>query len=383
MARAADAEVIVVGAGVVGLACAERLATAGRDVLVLEAGSIGGGATGAALGALMPHAPTAETPLTAAQRHSLAALPAWIARVEDRSGRACGYRRVGRVEILPSANASAAAEAKIAAAAQRWADLSDGDTPLRRASAADARNLVPAMADAPHGCLIDRVTAQLDPWALLHALASACRAMGVATVETTPVHGLEADRDGIAAATPNGRWRARWVVLATGCGVPGRSLVPDIAIRAVKGEAMVLPDLGEPTPRPVVSGPGGFALTRPDGVHVGSTSDKTAPRDPTVTREGLSALMGRARKLLAIAPEQRPKRVWSGFRPAAPDGQPVVGAHPETDRVILALGHFKTGLSLAPGTAETVAAMLDGDGPAWPWTAFAPARLRRARSAGA
>ncbi len=124
-----------------------------------------------------------------------------------------------------------------------------------------------------------------------------------------------------------------------------------------------------------MTGPGGFAIARSDALYIGSTADKTAPHEHTVTREGLSALAGRCRKLTRVDPEPHRKRVWSGIRPAAPDGQPVLGRHPDAPRVILALGHFKTGLSLAPGTADAVAALAADAGPGAPWDAFAPERL--------
>jgi len=375
MAPARDAEVAVLGAGVIGLACAERLRADGHDVLVLDAGALGGGATGAALGALMPHAPSAATPLSEAQLASLAALPGWIAGIEARSGLATGYRRVGRIEILPSAEAAARANAKIAAARERWAALSGAASPLRRIDADDARTAVPRIADAPHGYLADDVTAHVDPPALLESLAAACRARGARILNHTPVRTLDADGASVTLDTAAGTIQAGHTVVATGAGDPDGALRGEVPIQGVKGEAMLLPDLGTAAPCPIVSGPGGFALTRADGIAVGSTSDKTAPLDTTVSRDGLNALMGRARNLLGIAPEAARKHLWSGIRPAAPDGQPVIGPHPTKPRVVLALGHFKTGLSMAPGTADAVAAHVDGRPPAWPWRAFDAARF--------
>ena len=375
MAALHDADVAVIGAGVIGLASADRLLAAGHDVLVLEAAAIGDGATSAALGALMPHAPTAATPLSVAQRDSLAAMPAWIADVEAHAGIATGYRRVGRIEILPSAKASRQADARIAAARRRWAALSDRETPLRRITPDDARAAVPHIADAPHGYLADDVTAQVDPAALLAGLAAACRQRGGDIRAHTPVRAVHGDATGVTLATPTGKLRASHVVLATGIGRIGDGPPAGVPIRGVKGEAMRLPELADPAPRPLVSGPGGFALTRPDGVAVGSTSDKTAPLESTVTRDGLHALVGRARNLLAVEPAAARKTLWSGFRPAAPDGQPVIGPHPAQPRIVVALGHFKTGLSLAPGTAEAVAALIDGHALAWPWSAFGAERF--------
>jgi glycine oxidase len=368
-----DADVIVIGAGVIGLACAERLAAAGRSVMVLEAGYVGAGATGASLGALMPHAPHAATPLAAAQLQSLTAMPERVARIEGRGGTATHYRKVGRIEILASANAADGADAKIDAAATRWADL--GTTRLRRATADEVRDLAPHVAESPHGYLLDDVTAQIDPPAFAAALAAAARADGAVIAEATPVRRIAADAAGVTVTTDRDERRARRTVVASGRAVPAIAGARPVPMSGVKGEAMALPEHADSAPRPLVTGPGGFAIARSDALYIGSTADKTAPHENTVTRDGLAALAGRCRKLTRVDPDAARKRVWSGIRPAAPDGQPVVAHHPERPRVILALGHFKTGLSLAAGTADAVAALAAGADPGPPWDAFGPQRL--------
>ena len=368
-----DTDVIVIGGGVIGLACAERLAAAGHTVVVLEAGTVGSGATGASLGALMPHAPHAENPLSDAQLQSLTAMPERITRIARRGGLPTHYRKVGRIEILASANAAEGADAKIDAAATRWADL--GATRLRKAAREEVRELAPHVAESAHGYLVDDVTARVDPPAFAHALAAAARADGAAIAETTPVREVRPDAHGVTVVAADGQRRAPTVVVASGRLLPAIAGARAVPMGGVKGEAMALPELADAEPRPVVTGPGGFAIARGDALYIGSTADKTAPHDSTVSAQGLAALSGRCRKLTGIAPEARRKRVWSGIRPAAPDGQPVIGRHPDQPRVILALGHFKTGLSLAAGTADAVAALVAGADPGAPWNAFTPARL--------
>lgn len=379
-AGAQSIDVAVLGGGVIGLACAFVLAGEHRRVVVLERGGIGTGASGAALGVLMPHAPTQRTPLADVQLDSLAAMPGFVAEVEGASGMSCGYRRAGRIEILHSPAAAAMAPERIDAAAEHWARF--GGAPLRRIDNLGARRLAPHIAHSDHGYLFDAVTAQIEPVAFVAALATACRARGVEIREQTGATAIAGGAGGLRITTRAGPVDTARAVSATGVGL-GEALGPQLdglPISGVKGEAMVWPDRGSREPRPVVTGPGGFALSRDDGLYIGSTSDRTAPLDATVTREGRTALIGRARKLVNLDPAHQRARLWSGFRPATRDGQPVLGPHPQDPRIIVAGGFFKIGLSLAPAAATAVAAYVGGRTPAAPWDAFTAERFVRTRA---
>jgi len=370
----ATTDIIVIGGGVIGLAVAFRLAGRGHRVMLLEKDRRGGGATGAALGALMPHAPTARTPLADIQLDSLAAMPGFVAEVEAASGLDCGYRRTGRLEILRSEPAAARTGERVVAARTRWRGL--GDLPLRWVDAPTARSLVPWIAASAHGYLHDDVTAAIAPDRLVAALAAACRRRGVGLVEGTPVRALRASAGGVEARTDDGRIAAGHAVVCAGIGLPELT-GPEtpVPIAPVKGQAMALSLPDADAAWPLIYGGGTFALFQDGAVHIGSTTEKNAAPEATVTVAGLNDLRGRCRSLLAL-PEPWPMPlVWSGFRPAAPDRQPVVGLHPGSDRIVLAGGHYKVGLGLAPATADYVAALVESGDEAEAWSPLSPRRF--------
>ncbi len=372
----ATTDIIVIGGGVIGLAAAFRLAGRGHRVMLLEKDRCGGGATGAALGALMPHAPTARTPLADIQFDSLAAMPDFVAEVEAVGGLDCGYRKTGRLEILNSEQAAARAVERVAAARTRWHGL--GTLPLRWVDVATARSLVPWVAASPHGYLHDDATARIAPDRLVAGLRAACRARGVALVEGSPVRALRASARGVEAWTDGERMAAGHAVVCAGLGLPELAgAAPPVAIAPVKGQAMALPLAGASSDWPLVYGGGSFALFHDGDVHIGSTTEKSAAPELTVTREGLADLRGRCRMLLHLPQPPPTPRLWSGFRPATPDRQPVVGPHPRSARIILAGGHYKVGLGLAPATADYVAWLVEGGGEAEAWAALSPRRFER------
>ncbi|RMF77161.1 MAG: FAD-dependent oxidoreductase, partial [Planctomycetota bacterium] len=91
-------DVLVIGGGVIGLTCAWRLAQRKLRVTLVERGRCGDGASGAALGALIPAPPTRTTPLPLLHRRSLSLFPDFAAELHERSGIDVRYERCGRLE---------------------------------------------------------------------------------------------------------------------------------------------------------------------------------------------------------------------------------------------------------------------------------------------
>jgi glycine oxidase len=99
----------------------------------------------------------------------------------------------------------------------------------------------------------------------------------------------------------------------------------------------------------------------------------------TTDAANLASLRAMAAEFLpALADTSRCPAVdqWAGLRPATPDNLPVIGWAAESQRTMIATGHFRNGILLAPGTAEVVANLLEGNDPGVDLEAFSPARFR-------
>ncbi len=349
-------DVLVIGGGVFGLSVGWAARRRGMTVQVLEAGRVGGGASGGPVGALVPHAPARWSPLHAFQLAALAALPGHVAGVEAAAGRGTGYARTGRLTPVGTAEARGRAEADAAAAAVRWGGagrLEVLDTPPP-----EARGWLAPDA-AAHGVLRDTLSARIDPPAYLAALA-AC--LGDALGEG--VH-ARVDPGGAAAVTATGRVHAGHVVVAAGWRTWQlvRPFAPGLAGPAVKGQAALLAT--DPGLRPVITGPGLYIVAHAEGVAVGSTSE-TEYADGTATDGQLDALIERARRLcpaLAAAPVTRR---WAGLRPKPPGRTPVAGPLPGHPRLWVAGGGFRIGLGIAHAIAEALVAEIAGETAAVP-----------------
>jgi glycine oxidase len=131
--------------------------------------------------------------------------------------------------------------------------------------------------------------------------------------------------------------------------------------------------LEAPGPRCIVWGPGAYLVPRRDGsLVVGATVERVG-FDARVTAEGVEGLLAAARALLPGTAGARFVGAAAGLRPGTPDHLPLVGPWPGAPGLVLAAGHYRNGVLLAPLTGEWVADGVLGKG--WPEPAFAPARF--------
>ncbi|MBP7242572.1 FAD-dependent oxidoreductase [Amaricoccus sp.] len=348
--RKGAAEVLIAGAGVWGLAAALECARRGLSVLVVEAAAPGAGASGGLVGALSPHAPHPWSARKAAQRATLAAAPAFWAGVAAESGVDPGYAVVGRAIPLADPAARDRAEAAAAAAARHWAP----DT--WRLAAADSLPGWLAPAAAPHGLVLETLSARIVPRRAVAAFAAALAARGVEIVPDWPVTAVE---DG-ALRSGSRRLSARLVVLATGAGT--RALVPDLPLAAVKGQAALVAAAAPPG-APLIGAGDLWIVPRPDGVAVGATAEPEWT-DPAATDPRLDALVARARALCPALADAPIVERWAGLRPRGARPDPLIAR--VSPRVLVATGGFRTGLATAPQAGALVAAIAAGETPDLP-----------------
>lgn len=363
-------DVLVAGAGVIGLSVAWRAAQDGAQVTLVDP-QPGAGASFVAAGMLAPvgEALWGEERLLELNLRSAGAWPGFAAELEVASGQSVGFRPSGALLVGLDAGDHAVLEDL-----HRFQSHLGLDVSWR--SGSQCRELEPLLAPAIRCGILAGGDHQVDPRQVIAALGEACRLAGVATmpaaVGRVVVEGERVTRvelsDGTALPTSQ-------LVLATGCWSGGIEGLPDRAapaVRPLKGQILQLwgpPEqpLLERVLRCVVRGRSCYLLPRADGrLVLGSTSEEKG-FDTTVTAGAVYELLRDAARALPAIAELELREARAGLRPASPDNVPIVGRTP-VDGLVLATGHGRNGVLLSPATAELTLAALRGDEPP-PWAA--------------
>lgn len=329
-------DAVVVGGGIIGLACALRAQQRDLRVCVVERGAAGGGATGAAAGIL---APDPETPaFTALARRSAELWPALAAELGD-----VGYTRCGSLALAFDG----------AAIDVPWGEPLDAEA---------CRALEPGIAEDCTGAVLVSGDAQVDPRRAVAALAERiddlrldADAVEVApdTVELADGTRLVADRVVLAA----GAWSAR-------------RLAKRLPVRPVKGQTVRLRG-PLPATRMIVS-EDVYVVPRANGETVVGATHEEAGFDEAATDDATEKLLRAARRAVPAVADLEVVEASAGLRPATPDGGPLIG---EWEGLLVAGGHYRNGILLAPITAEAIAALLAGDDPPPEVAPFDPCRF--------
>jgi glycine oxidase len=348
-------DVVVVGGGVMGSTSALGLARRGASVLVLEKSVPGAEASSAAAGILgaqiESHGPGRETDLCLASR---ALYPSFVAGLREATGLDVGYRQAGTLRL---GRAGQLAGLGATAAWQRGAGL-----PVEELGPARTAELVEGLGEGFEGGVWFPEDGQLDPPSLLRALQVAAIGAGVSYRSGSQVRRVvvEDERATGVLLDDGTRVHAGRVVLAAGSWstlVEGVPLEPG-AVKPARGQIVEL-QLRAPTFSCVIFGPGAYLVPRADGrVLVGSTLEFVGYHKD-VTAGAVRDLLAAATAILPALGAASVSRMWSNFRPFAAAGAPLIG--PSGLRgLVLATGHHRNGILLAPVTGEIVAAACEG-----------------------
>jgi D-hydroxyproline dehydrogenase subunit beta len=376
---------VIVGAGVVGAACAYFAARAGIRVAILDRGAVPGGTTGAGDGNLLlsDKRPGPELDLTL---HSLSlwrdvasALDADAIELEPKGGLAVAATTAGR-DVL-----------RARAAEQRIVGVDVVDL-----GPADLRAHEPHLADGLAGGAFYPQEMQVQPMlATAHLLRAAVR-HGATFHPATALTGVERAANGrvVAARTTSGRIGTPAVVNAAGTWAGGVAALAgvDLPIRPCRGFVLVTEPLTVILRHKVYTtediadascgasdAEAGVVIegTRTGTVLIGSNRERVGPDDAFAL--ALRRLAARAIGLLPFLAGAHAIQACRGLRPSSPDHLPVIGADPRAPGLLHACGHSGAGIGLAPATAALVTAVLTGTKAAVDTTPFRPDRFDEAR----
>lgn len=330
---------LVVGGGVVGLTSAIALAAAGcRVTLVERAAGPGAESSGAAAGIVSLLYPWEyPQPLQALAAASRAVYPAWCRALDA----PVGWSEPGLLTF----------------------DIDEAPRSVIRLDATAIAERAPAVAQPAGTAAWLPEAGVLEPRRLAAALAARAVKLGVHLRWGTAVRALSTDDGAVTgvALDDGERLAAGAVLVATGAW-SADLLAPvgvDVPIRPVRGQVIELH--GPPGLLDCVVMHGHrYLLPRADGrIIVGSTAEE-AGFDASTTADAAAELKAAASALLPATAAWPVRAQWAGLRPGSPDGMPLIGPVPGVGGLWLNLGHFRNGITLAPGSAELLAALVTG-----------------------
>lgn len=355
-------DAVFVGGGVIGLCCAWRAAQRGARVAVLERAEPPAGATNVAAGMLAPvgELTFGEPELLELTLASARLYPEFVAELEAASGESTGYSRQGALHV--------ALDRDEAAQLRRVHDLQRSlDLEAQWLAPRQCRELEPGLTPSCNGGVLAAGEASIDPRALARALAAALAAAGgeLRTGREVVAGLFEGERLVGVRAAGGEELRAERVVLANGAWSGATEWLPEHArppVRPVKGEVLELRGRdGAPAPAErILASERVYLVPREDGrLIVGATVEERG-FDTTVSAGGILELLREAYRLLPDVAEMELIGSLAGLRPGTPDNLPLIGPG-AIEGLVLATGHFRNGILLAPLTGEAVALRLAGE----------------------
>ncbi len=341
-------DVLIAGGGLIGGAIALELAQAGFRVGVYERGEPGREASWASAGILSP-APESPgmIPIVPLAKASMSLYPGFVANVEELSGQRVGFRPLGTMDALFSREATRDLSTLIAL----HHGLGLKAEPLRPE---DARELEPALSPDLEAAALRPEEASIDNRALTQAVLHAARKSGA---EIFADHAVEAIcREGGRCAGLKVRGEnilAKWTVIAAGCfsaNIGGAEAYAPV--RPAKGQMISLRADALKIER-VLWSDKVYLVPRNDGRILAGATVEYVGFDKHVTAGAMEKILCAAIELAPGLANARIEQTWAGLRPDSPDHLPILGST-DLDGLLMATGHFRSGVLLAPITARRI-----------------------------
>ena len=322
-------EFLIVGAGVIGLATAQRLLLQGANVTLVERGAVGQESSWAGGGILAPLCPwDYPDEVNHLTRLGAAMFPRWAADLHATTGIDPEYEASGMLVLPPF-------------------DLSLADQWCKK-----------------HGIRLERKddalllpdVAQVRNPRLVQALRKHVEMLGGRIEESCEVTGISTEGDRVQTlSTTHGTFSANHFVVCAGAWskqVLGRYALK-LDIKPVRGQ-MLLFKFSKPPLNHILLQDGMYLIPRRDGhLLVGSTLEDVG-YDKRTTITARNSLLQRAQLLLPDLREMPLVQHWSGLRPGSPGNIPTIGRHPNLDNLYLNSGHFRYGVTMAPASVEVL-----------------------------
>ena len=363
--------VLIIGAGAIGLQSARLLAQAGCKVTLLDQSAVGSEASWAGGGIVSPLYPWRYSPAVTALAH-------WSQDFYPQ----LGERLIEEGGVDPEVHVTGLYWLDLEDEAEALAWAAREGRPLRPVPMAEVEAAVPVLRHGYRHALHMAGVANVRNPRLVKSLKAALECLPNLEIrEHSPVLGFlrEAGRV-VGVRTAAAELYADAVVVAAGAwsGELLKTLGLELPVEPVKGQMILFKCAADFLPSMVMAN-GRYAIPRRDGhILVGSTLEYEG-FDKTPTPEALESLRASAIELLPALADAQVVKHWAGLRPGSPDGIPFIGPVPQHEGLWLNCGHFRNGLVLAPASCQLLTDLLLGRAPIVDPAPYAPAlRLRRA-----
>ncbi|HTG15228.1 MAG TPA: glycine oxidase ThiO [Blastocatellia bacterium] len=369
-------DAIIVGGGVIGCSIALKLAEAGLKVAVIERGRVGCEASRAAAGMLAAQSEaTGVGPFFDLCLRSRAMYREFAAHLKDASGIDVEYKDEGMLVVV--------LEGEDVKESTRWASWqAEAGFPLERLSGSAIGDLEPGVTESATGAIFIPDDHQVENRRLMDALEVAIKRAGVELVEGKEVTRLLLDRRRIAGvACGTEHFNAGTVVVAAGSWSSALLEPLGLNVEVIPARGQMIAVGGRPCPiKRVLHSSKVYVVPRRDGrILIGATIEY-AGFQKSVTVDGIHSLLGAATEVVPILKNFEMIESWAGLRPDTADHLPIIGPT-GVENLFLATGHFRSGILLAPITAQLVAeGILSGSVPD-ELKPFGVERFRRGTSA--
>ena len=351
-------DVVIIGGGIIGLTVARALALRGvRDICLLERGSLGTESSFAAGGMLAPQAEAdSRDDLFELLRQSRDLYPQFASSLKDETGIDIELDSTGTLYLAFSEHDQLEID-------RRYDWQTRAGLVVEKLSAVEARTFEPCVADNVSGALRFPLDIQVENRRVLSALVNSCAQLGVRTVCGASVESIVQRQGRVKGVQTNhGFVACQAVVVAAGAWTS--FLNTPVKIEPVRGQMVCLTAAPQLT-RHVIYSPRGYIIPRQDGRLLAGSTSENAGFIKEVTVGGITSILENATEISPTISALPITDAWSGLRPKAPDGLPVLGPCDEIVGLFFATGHYRNGILLAPLTGELLArSVIDGVTPA-------------------
>ena len=361
-------DVVIIGAGIIGLSLAISLRKQGLRVLVIERGEPGQEASSAAAGMLVGSGTELPPVLQALATESARMYPEFAHEIEDESGLKVDLREQGTILISANSAFPLGAE-KLSTEKLSTIEPNLASTNLDSTIGERVRPTLHNQNGSQISYLSER---SVDPRALVTAAIQAARHRGVDISSGSEVQALLISGDRASGVqTDKTSYSADTVVNCAGAWA-GCVAPQQFPVRPVKGQMLAL--VGGPKLQHVIRGDEVYLVPRRDGrLVIGSTLEDAGYNKRTDV-DTIQRLLQAARELVPSLANARIHEDWAGLRPGTPDHLPILG-ETSIPGYFVASGHYRDGILLAPITAQVMTELILGNATSHDLSAFSPSRF--------